>query len=71
MVGTNKAKVSFKVRVTYPSFMFYDTADKSWHRPPKANNNMLQMRRNHVAVVVNTDLVIHGGIDDGGNILSS
>ena len=32
---------------------------------------MLQLRRNHISVVVGTDLVIHGGIDDTGNILSS
>ena len=64
--GLKKFRGSIKVGDVFQGFVYYDTSSQKWKRPQKANNNMLPLRRNHVAVLVNTDLVIHGGYDENG-----
>lgn len=71
MEDLNKFRGSFKVGDVFQGVFTYETIAGKWNKPPKANNNMLQLRRNHTSIVVNTDLVIHGGIDENGKLLDT
>lgn len=69
--GLKKFRGGFKVGDVFQGFFCYNTITGKWKRPLKANNNQLVLRRNHVAFVLNTDFVIHGGQDENANIIET
>lgn len=49
--GLKKFRGGFKVGDIFQGFVMYNTVTGKWKRPAKANNNMLPLRRNHLAFV--------------------
>ena len=55
--------------VFYPDLEIYDLKDKEWKAPMNYSSNVLKPRKNHIAEVLGNQMIIHGGVDESGNIL--
>jgi hypothetical protein len=69
--GLKKFRGSIKVGEVFLGFFCYNTVTGEWKKPHRANNNQLVLRRNHLAFVVNTDFIIHGGQDENSNMIET
>lgn len=49
---------------------YFSLEDSRWHLPSIHTKSILQLRRNHIADLVGSSMIIHGGINDFGEILN-
>ena len=52
------------------NFDMFSFSDNRWSSPTLSGKNTPQLRRNHIAEVVGSQMLIHGGVGDNNEILS-
>lgn len=49
---------------------YFNLVDKSWSFPALPTKSLLQVRRNHIAECFGNNMIIHGGINENGDLLN-